>query len=149
MSSNLSSEYSLSLEVPETVDHLHLRSAAGLTPFGEAATRAGLPATFIGVVVRHDDQAIGMGRVVGDGGMFFQVVDIAVLPAHQGKGIGKAIMQALTEALAERITAPAYVSLVADGEAQHLYAQYGFEPVAPRSIGMAQWLNPVQPSSAK
>jgi hypothetical protein len=57
-------------------------------------------------------------------------------------------MQALTDALAERITAPAYVSLVADGDAQRLYAQYGFEPVAPRSIGMAQWLNPVQPSSA-
>jgi hypothetical protein len=29
-----------------------------------------------------------------------------------------------------------YVSLIADGEASKLYAQYGFEPVMPRSQGM-------------
>lgn len=33
--------------------------------------------------------------------------------------------------------ATAYVSLIADGEARHLYAKYGFEPVMPASIGMA------------
>jgi len=33
-----------------------------------------------------------MGRVVGDGGCFHQVVDIAVLPRHQGKEVGKRIM---------------------------------------------------------
>jgi len=31
----------------------------------------------------------------------------------------------------------AYVSLIADGDARHLYAQFGFEPVMPASIGMA------------
>jgi hypothetical protein len=31
-----------------------------------------------------------------------------------------------------------YVSLIADGVANRLYAQYGFEPTAPKSIGMAQ-----------
>jgi len=30
----------------------------------------------------------------------------------------------------------AYVSLLADGEAHRLYAQFGFEPTAPASIGM-------------
>jgi hypothetical protein len=30
----------------------------------------------------------------------------------------------------------AYVSLIADGEASKLYAQYGFESVMPRSQGM-------------
>lgn len=40
-------------------------------------------------------------------------------------------------------TAPAevHVSLMADGEAHRLYAQFGFEPVAPRSQGMAVWVN--------
>lgn len=149
MRNELPDGYSLSFELPTPLDHQHLRNAAGLTPFGEAATRAGLPGTFIGLVVRHDEEIIGMGRVVGDGGLFFQVVDIAVLPAHQGKGVGKAVMRALVDALAERITAPAYVSLVADGDAQHLYAQYGFAPVAPKSIGMAQWLLPAAPPAVQ
>lgn len=30
-----------------------------------------------------------------------------------------------------------YVSLIADGQAQDLYAQFGFIPTAPRSVGMA------------
>ncbi len=78
-----------------------------------------------------------MGRVVGDGGAFFQVVDMAVEPEHQGQGIGKAIFAALVDWLRETAPDSAYVSLVADGEARHLYAQFGFEPVMPASIGMA------------
>ncbi|RZA16983.1 MAG: N-acetyltransferase, partial [Proteobacteria bacterium] len=37
--------------------------------------------------------------------------------------------------------ASAYVSLIADGDAKHLYAKYGFQPVMPASIGMAMKLD--------
>jgi hypothetical protein len=37
----------------------------------------------------------------------------------------------------EHVPDSAYVSLIADGEAQRLYAQYGFVPTAPASVGMA------------
>ena len=134
--------YMLLDRIPEISDHLRLRTEAGLTPHDPAAARAGLPNSFAAVQVTHGDEIIGMGRVVGDGGLFFQVVDIAVLPAHQGKGVGKAIMCALLDSLREKLTAPAYVSLIADGDAQHLYTQYGFAPVAPKSIGMFQWIAP-------
>jgi len=30
--------------------------------------------------------------------------------------------------------------LIADGKANRLYARFGFEPTAPKSIGMAMWL---------
>ncbi|MGX7893958.1 GNAT family N-acetyltransferase [Tsuneonella sp. HG222] len=139
--------YSLDHEVPALDDYQRLRAMSGLSPFSEAAARAGLPGTYIGVVVRHDATAVGMGRIVGDGGLFFQLVDIAVDPAHQGKGLGKAVVAALLEALAARIAAPAYVSLVADGRASELYAQHGFAPVAPKSQGMAVWLLPTSTPS--
>ena len=38
----------------------------------------------------------------------------------------------------EAFPGPLGVSLIADGEANRLYAQYGFEPTTPKSIGMAQ-----------
>ena len=47
-------------------------------------------------------------------------------------------MAALVQRLAEAAPEGAYVSLIADGDARHLYAQYGFEPVMPASIGMAR-----------
>lgn len=146
MAATLPTGYTLVRETPALADYQHLRAEAGLSPFAEAAARAGLFGTFVGVVVRHGGEAIGMGRVVGDGGLFFQLVDIAVLPAHRGRGLGKAVVGALLEALAGRIAAPAYVSLVADGQASELYAQFGFAPVAPKSRGMACWLQP-SPSS--
>ena len=78
-----------------------------------------------------------MGRIIGDGGTAFQMVDIALEPAHQGRGLGKAIMAALMDRLNAYAPEGAYVSLIADGDARHLYARYGFEAVMPASIGMA------------
>ena len=85
-----------------------------------------------------DELVVGMGRVIGDGGCFYQVVDIAVLPAHQGKGLGKLIMREIIHYLDTYALPSAYISLIADGKAQDLYAQFGFVQTAPRSVGMAR-----------
>ena len=139
--------YALTAEVPSVADYQRLRADAGLSPFAAEAARIGLPGTVLGVVLRSGEAAVGMGRVIGDGALFFQMVDIAVQPEHQGQGLGKAIVGALLEGLAARIASPAYISRVADGEAHRLYAQFGFTPVAPKSIGMAQWLQPSSSSA--
>lgn len=133
-------DYTAHAETPTVDDYLRLRRIAGLSPRSMKAAQAGLPHTVAGVVIRHDGHAVGMGRAVGDG-LFYQVVDIAVDPAHQKRGLGKAIMGALMAQLAQVAPAEAYVSLIADGDAHHLYAQFGFAATAPASIGMAQWLN--------
>lgn len=78
-----------------------------------------------------------MGRVVGDGGCFFQVVDIAVSPEHQGRGLGKLVMQEIMNYIAFNVPESGYVSLIADGKAQDLYAQFGFVQTAPASVSMA------------
>lgn len=129
--------YALVEETPAAEDYLRLRVEAGMSPKTADGAARGLPNTCIGVVVRHDGRAVGMGRVIGDGGLFFQVVDIAVEPAHQGRGLGKAIVAHLVARVRAIAPVGAYVSLIADGEANRLYAQYGFEPTAPKSIGMA------------
>ena len=133
----MTEDYRLLSETPSAEDYLRLRIMAGLTPKTAEGATAGLPNTVFAVVIRKGDEVVGMGRVIGDGGLFFQVVDIAVLPEHQGLGLGKAIVGALVDHL--RATAPkgAYVSLMADGEAHRLYAQFGFALTAPRSVGMA------------
>jgi len=129
--------YELIEAVPSSEDYRRLRVAAGLSPKSAEAAAAGLPNTCFAVVIRKDGKAIGMGRVIGDGGLFFQVVDIAVEPEHQGRGLGKAIVAKLVTHLRETAPVGAYVSLMADGQAQHLYAQFGFALTAPASVGMA------------
>ncbi|MDF4024658.1 GNAT family N-acetyltransferase [Luteibacter sp. PPL201] len=131
--------YSLVPGVPSVDDYLRLRRASGLTPRSAEAAHAGLPRTVVGVIVRHGETVVGMGRVVGDG-LFYLLVDIAVDPAHQKKGIGKALVGRLMDELGKVSPAEAYVGLFADGEACHLYAKFGFEPTAPASLGMARWI---------
>lgn len=77
-----------------------------------------------------------MGRVIGDGGCFLQIVDIAVRPDYQGQGLGKVIMNELMDYLKRETPADAYVSLIADQPADKLYLKYGFRYTAPDSLGM-------------
>ena len=97
---------------------------------------AGLPDTIYAVVIRKGREVIGIGRIIGDRGLCFQIVDVAADPAHQKRGLGKRIVAALVDHLYKTALPGAYVSLIADGEAHHLYSLYGFKPTAPRSIGM-------------
>jgi ribosomal protein S18 acetylase RimI-like enzyme len=76
-----------------------------------------------------------MGRIVGDGALNFEIVDIAVDPAHQGKGLGRKIMEHLMAWLEQHAPVGAYVSLVAD--VPELYQKFGFKLVRPESEGMA------------
>ena len=136
----MTDDYAIAAGVPSVVEFCQLRRLAGMTERSAAAAAAGLPNSWAAVVVRHGGFAVGMGRIIGDGGLAFQIVDIAVDPAHQQRGLGKAIMAWLLAELRARAPAEAYVSLIADGDARHLYARFDFAPVMPASIGMALWL---------
>ncbi|UJW76336.1 GNAT family N-acetyltransferase [Rhizobium sp. SL42] len=129
--------YRIEPAIPAVDDYLRLRTAAGLSPFSKEAATRGLAGSVHGVTVLFDGAAVGMGRIIGDGGCFYQVTDIAVLPEHQGKGLGKRIMSALTGYMKAHLPATAYVSLIADVPANRLYEQFGFVETAPRSVGMA------------
>ncbi|MEV0650870.1 GNAT family N-acetyltransferase [Phytomonospora sp. NPDC050363] len=131
-------DYELVEGVPTVEEYRHLRGSTGLGAKSVEASALGLPNTWFGVLVRREGEAVGMGRIIGDGGCFFQVVDICVLPGHQGRGLGKRVMAALSEAMEAGMPEGAYVSLIADGEARHLYEKFGFREVAPVSVGMAR-----------
>ncbi|MFZ6679396.1 GNAT family N-acetyltransferase [Undibacterium sp. Tian12W] len=122
---------------PDIATYCHLRKASGLSTKTVEAAARGLPASLFAVQIMQGELVVGMGRVVGDGGTSYHVVDIAVLPEHQGKGLGKMIMREITHYLQQNAPESAYVSLIADGPAQDLYAQFGFKHTAPASVGMA------------
>ena len=130
---------------PDADDYCRLRSQAGMSPKTLEAARKGLPNTLYGVSLQRDDEVVGMGRIIGDGGCFYTIVDIAVAPEYQGKGLGKRIMTALDAWLRKNAEPSAYVTLVADGEARHLYAKYGFVETAPASVNMEYIVAPHSP----
>ena len=126
----------LLLEIPGADEYRALRSAAGLSAMSAEAAEIGLPASWCSVCVRDRDELIGMGRLVGDGGLFLFVVDIAVAPAWQGQGWGRLIMRALMDEVHARAPARTMIGLIADGTAFKLYERFGFKLVAPAAHGM-------------
>ncbi len=78
-----------------------------------------------------------MGRIISDGGWYFHIVDMAVLPDHQRKGLGEAILKKLLAHIKDN--APEgnpYISLLADKPGRKLYAKNGFVDAMPGSLGM-------------
>jgi len=135
------SDYLLVERTPTVREFCDLRVRVGLSAKTEEAAAAGLPSSLYAVVLEHEGVAIGMGRVIGDGGTAFQVTDIAVLPEHQKRGLGKRIVEALVGWLRANAPKSAYISLIADGPAKDLYAQFGFRPVEQHgSVGMYIWI---------
>ena len=136
-------DYTTVHATPSVETYISLRTSTGLTPKTSQAAMVRLANTLFAVQIVHSSTPstmVGMGRMIGDGGCFFQVVDIAVLPAHQGKGLGKMIMKELKDWMDKHVPKSGTVLLFADGRANELYKQFGFvetSGLTPSSIGMA------------
>ena len=123
--------YEVSLDIPTVEDYIGIRTAAGLSRKSIEAATVGLSNTLCGVVVSHDGQPVGIGRVIGDGGCFFEIVDIAVMPEHQKHGLGDKIMHKLMAYIHAKAPDTAYVSLMADHGTPEFYKRFGFEVSLP------------------
>lgn len=75
-----------------------------------------------------------MGRVVGDGGCNFEVVDIAVDPKYPGGGLGKQIMEEIMNYLDAEAPSGSFISLIAD--APGLYEKFGFQKITSSAQAM-------------
>lgn len=76
-----------------------------------------------------EGKAVGVVRLIGDGGMSFYVKDFAVLPTCQSKGVGSLLMAALETYIKDHIGPGWAVSLelISTREAVPFYKKKGFE----------------------
>jgi GNAT superfamily N-acetyltransferase len=139
MTHGLPEGYQLIQAAPTVDDYRELRRRSGLTPRTREQAVAALPGSWFACHIVHEStgRAVAMGRVLGDGGWYFHVVDMAVLPEHQRRGLGDAVLTALLLHVQDHAPAGAHVSLLADPPGRRLYARHGFTNTAPESIGMA------------
>ena len=104
-------EYTVIEKVPSAEAFCHLREVAGMSPRPLEGARAGLPRSCYGVHILWQETPIAMGRIVGDGAINFDIVDVAVDPAHQGKGLGRLVMEKLVAWLDANAFDGAYVTM--------------------------------------
>lgn len=129
--------YTLTDGVVDAETLLAVREAAGLSVYPLEQAKRGVANSIFGVGVHQGEKVIGIGRIIGDGGFFYDIVDIAVLPEHQGRGIGKMIMKRLVDYVVEELPPRIFVSLHADKGATGLYEKFGFRSRGADQPGMA------------
>ena len=121
-------------------DFLRLKGAAGFADRPLRQVDRALQNGLFNVCAVCEGKVVGMGRLVGDGALYWYVQEVVVLPEYQGKGIGKAIVGRLLDHI-RRCAIPgtqAHVGLIAVEGKESFYEQFGFAVI---STGMRQWMD--------
>lgn len=138
---NLPDGYILKEGYPSVDDYMHLRTASGLTPKNAEQAAASIKGSWHGCYVAETSspsKAVVMARIIGDGGRYFVIADMTVLPEHQRRGLGDVMLKHLLATIKKRSAKGlAYISLVADPPGRVLYTKNGFKESAPASLGMS------------
>ena len=90
------------------------------------AARTALPNSLFAVVALYEGEVVGMGRIVGDGAIFFYIQDIAVVPEHQSRGVGSMLMVRLMAYLRDHVPEKAFIGIFAAAGTPSFYRRYGF-----------------------
>lgn len=88
------------------------------------------------ITVKDNEQIVGMGRIVGDGAIYFYIQDIVVHPDYQKHGIGNEIMNHLVKYLNANAPDKAFVGLFASQGKESFYEKYDFTDYSPNMTGM-------------
>jgi ribosomal protein S18 acetylase RimI-like enzyme len=118
--------YQAELRLPTTDEYLTLRKSVGWPLFSREVVTRALSNSLFGVCVRHADRVIGMGRVIGDGSIYFHIQDVVVDVDHQRSGVGKILMEELMKYINQNAGSHANVGLMCSKGRERFYEEFGF-----------------------
>ena len=123
-------------KVPTPEEYMTLREAANMTPRNIKGAAKGLGNELFSVLLinKENEEIIGMGRIIGDGGTVFQICDMAVISEWQIHGGGTMIINAFMAFIEKQNVDRAYINLIADVD--NFYEKWGFKPTDQESKGM-------------
>ena len=128
-------QFELADNVLKSEDFIRLKVATGFIERPLQQVEMALKNGLFNVSAICDGKVVGMGRLVGDGAMYWYLQEIVVLPEYQGKGIGKSIVNRLIEYIKSTAIPGTIidVGLTAVKGKEPFYEKFGFSI---RSTGM-------------
>jgi len=117
-------------------EYLRLRATTNWTQFAAEEVKNALAKDLFSVCASVNGEVIGIGRVIGDGSIYFYIQDVIVSKEYQGKGIGKKIMFAIENFLALNANEGSFVGLMSAEGYEGFYRQFSYRPRADQASGM-------------
>lgn len=122
----MDNEYTITEQKPLVEEFLAIRTAVQWCNPAAVTAAAALEGSLYCVCIRHGDQLVAFGRVIGDGSFIFYIQDMIVVPEYQGKGLGKTIMHYLMRYIDSAGGEDAVVGLMAAKGVVGFYQQFEF-----------------------
>lgn len=110
-------------------DFIRLKIATGFRNRPIDQVERALKNDLLDEVAIVNNEVVGMGRLVGDGVMYWYLQEIIVLPEYQGKGIGTGIVNYLLEYIKKHTENETFTSVgltAAEGKTS-FYERFGFQ----------------------
>ncbi len=131
-------EYCLVENELRAKDFIRLKVATGFMERPIEQVEKALNNNLFDVTAVYNGEVIGMGRLVGDGFLYWYLQEIIVLPQYQGQGIGTKIVNRLLEYIKSNTEPGTIVSvgLTAAIGKDTFYEKFGFS----KSLGMTMYI---------
>jgi GNAT superfamily N-acetyltransferase len=121
---------------PSYDEYQALREAVGWRLTEDASTKKALANALYSVVALDSDKVVGIGRVIGDDGLYYYVQDLIVCPNYQGKGVGKKLMAKLMDFIQSHACPGSIIGLMAAPGLENFYKEFGFTSQPEYGTGM-------------
>ena len=125
-------------------EYLGLRDRVGWVHFPLEEAQICVEKAYMVICVRDDEKAIGVARLLWDGGYIAFLSDVIVDSEYQGRGIGRKLVEACIQRLKDDMK-PGYkvkMCLLSAKGKEPFYEKFGFEerPNDKLGSGMDQWI---------
>jgi len=129
------SKFTIQLASPSVDDFLRLRCVVSWESIDNKVVQTSLANSLFHVTIYDGKALIGMGRIVGDGAIYFYIQDIVVAPDYQQCGIGAMLMEQIEHYLSSTAQKGAMIGLLAAKGKEPFYARYGYMQRPNNSLG--------------
>lgn len=118
--------FKLEKRLPTTEEYNNLKQLVGWPVLEASTTKRGIANSIFAVCIVNENAIIGMGRIIGDGAIYFHIQDVIVHPDFQRMGIGKMIMNELMKYIDGAAPKNANLGLMCSKGREKFYSDYGF-----------------------
>ncbi len=114
---------------PTADEYRIFRECAGWQPVDDSLADRALANSVFCIVAEGGGKAVGMAHVISEGGKYFYVHDVIVLPTFRRKGLATTLVKSVVEffAHAAPTRTDSVLCLIADPQVALLYMKLGFQ----------------------
>jgi len=135
-------EYCLENTKPSPSEFAKLRAKVGWDETDFQMAKTSLENSLFHVTARIDTKLVGMGRIIGDGSMFFYIQDLVVDPEYHNLGIGNGLMLEIESYLSKVAKKGSTIGLLSAVGKETFYARYDYlkRTGSPFGCGMCKFI---------